>query len=196
MRRVIVMSGVSGSGKSTHAEKLAKVNDGTIVSADQFFERTDGYLFDPSKLGEVRAFCFRRFIALTAFARRKPVARQFGRPPGNSSVGLPASADDDLAVHDRDVRAVRREAPWADHALAGNVDLDLHKVCPRERRFRVGEADGATSQRAKLGHRRRGVDLRLPRTGHAVIVARGSAQGEAVGPSCRTARRHDEGGTP
>jgi predicted kinase len=66
MKKVIVMSGVSGSGKSTYAQKLfaAAENGACIVSADNFFLNEQGeYKFDPSKLSEAHAQCFRAFLA-------------------------------------------------------------------------------------------------------------------------------------
>lgn len=62
MNKVIVMSGCSGSGKSTYAEKLLARSQGVKVSADHFFMGENGYAFDPSKLGLAHADCFRRFI--------------------------------------------------------------------------------------------------------------------------------------
>jgi predicted kinase len=53
MKRLILMRGVSGSGKSTVAEKLQKELGGVIYSTDDFFIQDDGrYLFDGSKLQE------------------------------------------------------------------------------------------------------------------------------------------------
>lgn len=64
MGKVIVMRGISGSGKSTVARDLAKGEAGAvIVSADHYFERPDGsYDFDPAKLSEAHGQCFRLFI--------------------------------------------------------------------------------------------------------------------------------------
>jgi hypothetical protein len=53
------MSGISGSGKSTHAQKFAAA---LILSADEYFIREDQYRFDPQKLREAHADCFRRFV--------------------------------------------------------------------------------------------------------------------------------------
>ena len=76
--KVIILSGVSGSGKSTYAAKLLEQEYEDLeqeyedkclkVSADDFF--TDSlsgkYSFDPSRLGEAHASCFRNYIeALT-----------------------------------------------------------------------------------------------------------------------------------
>jgi predicted ABC-type ATPase len=63
MKQVIILSGVSGSGKSTYAEKLLTETQGVKVSADHYFTQSDGnYHFDPAKLTEAHADCFRRFI--------------------------------------------------------------------------------------------------------------------------------------
>ena len=70
--RIIVLQGVSGSGKSTAAKAAAQGfrvagRSVAIVSADDYFMRVhvDGstsYEFDPSKLGEAHASCFRRYL--------------------------------------------------------------------------------------------------------------------------------------
>lgn len=62
--RVIVLRGISGSGKSTCARALAESVEGAVVvSSDHFFEQEDGsYAFDHDKLGEAHAMCFRAFI--------------------------------------------------------------------------------------------------------------------------------------
>lgn len=64
--RVIVLSGISGSGKSTYAEKLKSDAGGeaAIVSADQFFENAAGtYTFDKNLLDQAHQHCFRNFMA-------------------------------------------------------------------------------------------------------------------------------------
>lgn len=63
MRQVVILSGVSGAGKSTYAEKLLTETQGIKVSADHYFMWEDMYKFDPTKLGEAHADCFRRFIS-------------------------------------------------------------------------------------------------------------------------------------
>lgn len=62
MGAVIILSGVSGSGKSTYAEKLLTETQGVKVSADHFFMCGGVYKFDARKLGDAHADCFRRFI--------------------------------------------------------------------------------------------------------------------------------------
>jgi tRNA uridine 5-carbamoylmethylation protein Kti12 len=66
-RKVMVLSGCSGSGKSTFALELGEVVASntiiTIVSADSFFVQEDeSYAFDPAKLGEAHGACFRAFM--------------------------------------------------------------------------------------------------------------------------------------
>ena len=70
MCEVKILSGVSGSGKSTLAKNIRAVTHqaathpafSVTVSADDFFMKDGKYLFDPSKLGEAHASCFRSFI--------------------------------------------------------------------------------------------------------------------------------------
>lgn len=75
MREVAIMSGVSGSGKSTFASEhflgefegrngtLTLCERGVLVSADNFFlTPEEEYRFDATKLTEAHADCFRRFI--------------------------------------------------------------------------------------------------------------------------------------
>lgn len=70
--QVVVMQGVSGSGKSTMASRIAAdAGDGAvIVSADDFFMVGGKYKFDPSRLSYAHAMCFKKFLdALAAGAR-------------------------------------------------------------------------------------------------------------------------------
>jgi predicted kinase len=62
MKNVIILSGISGVGKSHYAEFLLNQSQGLKVSADHYFLKHGEYRFDPSKLGEAHAQCFRRFI--------------------------------------------------------------------------------------------------------------------------------------
>lgn len=65
-RKVVVLSGVSGSGKSTAARKLwNELEPGTyckVVSADDYFMVDGEYQFDVSKLSDAHGACFRSFI--------------------------------------------------------------------------------------------------------------------------------------
>jgi len=66
--RVIVLSGVSGSGKTFYANQLAKMrNDICIVSATDHFIKDGVFKFDASQLGKAHASCYCRF--LTAMAK-------------------------------------------------------------------------------------------------------------------------------
>lgn len=68
--KVVIMRGLPGSGKSRYASKLVSDSPGAVIcSADHFFEREDSiagiskeYRFDPFKLPEAHAQCFRNFL--------------------------------------------------------------------------------------------------------------------------------------
>jgi predicted kinase len=64
MGKVIVMVGVSGTGKSTHASKLTQENWGNVrvLSTDNYYMRDGQYVYDPSKISEAHAWCFREFL--------------------------------------------------------------------------------------------------------------------------------------
>lgn len=49
-RTLIIMRGVSGSGKSTTARRIASDRGGVIFSTDDFFEKDGRYVFDPRML--------------------------------------------------------------------------------------------------------------------------------------------------
>lgn len=59
---LIIVRGLPGSGKSTLAKALrgSDVWDKRIFEADQYFETTEGYKFDPSKLKEAHEICQKR----------------------------------------------------------------------------------------------------------------------------------------
>lgn len=60
MTKVFVYSGLPGSGKST---LIKERHPGAFVfSADNFFMKDGEYAFDPAKIGQAHADCFRRFI--------------------------------------------------------------------------------------------------------------------------------------
>lgn len=63
VKKVFILSGVSGSGKSTYAKQLIEgARSFGIGSADDFFMKNGVYLFDPAKLPEAHNGCFRAFI--------------------------------------------------------------------------------------------------------------------------------------
>ncbi len=71
MKEVVIMSGVSGSGKSTVAKNCAAITrPAEILSADDFFMVGERYIFDQTKIGEAHKDCFRRF--LQALVLEKP----------------------------------------------------------------------------------------------------------------------------
>jgi predicted kinase len=60
-KTLYILRGIPGSGKTTHAKRLAGTN-GAVISADDYFMRDGEYCFDASKLGEAHAACFRRAV--------------------------------------------------------------------------------------------------------------------------------------
>lgn len=65
MLQVIILSGVSGSGKDTYIKRYQIENPNVktfVVSADHFFIKDGDYVFDPSKLEEAHGACMRNFI--------------------------------------------------------------------------------------------------------------------------------------
>lgn len=67
----LILRGISGAGKTTLARQIG----GPVVEADDAFVGPDGYLFDPRRLTEAHAGCFRRWCGYLASAaeRRAPV---------------------------------------------------------------------------------------------------------------------------
>ena len=63
MKSVIIIRGVSGSGKSTFAHLLTE--EDTICCADDFFVNPFGeYIFDPKKLKAAHEYCKGKFLGL------------------------------------------------------------------------------------------------------------------------------------
>jgi predicted kinase len=62
MDNVIILRGLPGSGKTTYAEKFFQGAE--VVSADHFFMVVGEYKYDPAKIGDAHANCFRRFVRL------------------------------------------------------------------------------------------------------------------------------------
>lgn len=64
MRRVIVMSGVSGSGKSTWTKNFSYLRERyvEVVSADFYFMKDGVYAFNPAEISNAHGSCFRKFI--------------------------------------------------------------------------------------------------------------------------------------
>lgn len=58
--RVVIMSGIPGSGKSTYVKE--NLPEAVVVSADDYFTtRTGAYKFDSAKLPQAHNQCLRRF---------------------------------------------------------------------------------------------------------------------------------------
>jgi predicted kinase len=70
MRKVIVMRGISGAGKSTFVKTF--LPEARVVSADHYHIEPDGtYSYKPSEAGRAHAACLRAFVdALTQEAQR------------------------------------------------------------------------------------------------------------------------------
>lgn len=61
--KVVIMRGISGSGKSTYAQQILDLwGPGRIVSADDFFMKDGTYQFNPSGIGEAHAVCLGKFL--------------------------------------------------------------------------------------------------------------------------------------
>ncbi len=61
MKKVYIIRGLPGSGKSYAVSKLAG-EDACICNADQFFMVDNEYRFDPTKLPVAHAECFKWFL--------------------------------------------------------------------------------------------------------------------------------------
>jgi predicted kinase len=60
MKKLFIMRGVSGSGKSTYAKTIPNA---TIVSADDFFLTPEGKTdYNHEKIQEAHEYCFREFM--------------------------------------------------------------------------------------------------------------------------------------
>ncbi len=66
-KRVTILRGLPGCGKSTIARRLVAENPGqvSVVSADEFFVKLGNgvYRHDPSLVGEAHSECFRTFLS-------------------------------------------------------------------------------------------------------------------------------------
>lgn len=63
MKKVFIMRGASGSGKSTEANRISERWACPVLSTDSYFIEDGIYRFDAAKLGEYHAANFRRFVA-------------------------------------------------------------------------------------------------------------------------------------
>lgn len=140
MRRVIVMSGVSGSGKTVYAEKLIRGQGlSAIISTDDYFTDDKGYHFDPAKLGKAHADCFARFILVLQLGEAK------------------------LVVVDNTNTTVEEISPYMLGASAFQYEAELITILPRssadivkaqQRNVHSVPLGGITAQSARLFQRR------------------------------------------
>lgn len=72
MASIIIMRGISGSGKSTYIAKLRQNIKFpyvvTVVSMDHYFMQGEDYVFDVTKLGQAAAFCYKQYLIALASA--------------------------------------------------------------------------------------------------------------------------------
>lgn len=64
MKRVFIMRGLPGSGKTSWILDNDFGSDVVVVSADYYFVRDGQYQFDPSKIADAHNECLRRFVSL------------------------------------------------------------------------------------------------------------------------------------
>jgi predicted kinase len=99
MKKVIIMRGVPGSGKTTW---IANNAPGAVVcSADHFFQKPDGYHFEAGKLGEAHQACQIKFML---------------------SMGAPLIVVDNCNLTARDMRY------YVDIALAHGYDVEIRTL--------------------------------------------------------------------
>jgi len=127
MKRLFLIGGLPGAGKSTLAEFLAQELDGQLVAADDYFDTPSGYRFDPQGLSTAHKWCQNRvrywmdtdmntIIVHNTFSRRwekQPyldLAIQFGYQVTDLTVNTTLT-DDALAarnVHGVPINTIRR----------------------------------------------------------------------------------------
>ena len=98
MSRVIILQGVSGSGKSTFSRSLGV----DTVSADAHFMVDGEYRFDPSQLSDAHAGCLMAFLACLSNGR-------------------------DVAVDNTNTTAIE-VAPYYALALAFGADVEIVRL--------------------------------------------------------------------
>ena len=112
-KKVVILCGASGSGKSTYARKVASGYNtlpgfrASIDSADDYFYVNGEYRFDPSKLPQAHAQCLCRF---------------------NEKVRTDSPAHVDLGwllIVDNTNTTVAEIAPYAALALAYGFELEI-----------------------------------------------------------------------
>lgn len=72
--KVVLLSGIPGSGKSTYVSKLKeRYSKVFVVSADHYFTVNGEYKFDVSKLGEAHGDCLKRFAKMLLTLEKEEV---------------------------------------------------------------------------------------------------------------------------
>ena len=106
--KVIILIGISGSGKSTEAAKFPIGEVYSVYSADKFFMENGKYMFEGSKLSEAHGWCLREYTAaVQATSSTYP-------EDGNGSI-----------IVDNTNTTVGEIAPYAALALAYGHELEL-----------------------------------------------------------------------
>ena len=99
--KVIILRGVSGSGKSTYAK--THYPDAVVFSADNYFMVDGLYTFIPANLGKAHAQCLRHFVHVVSRRRNA----------------------DETVVVDNTNTTVAEVAPYAALALAYGCELEV-----------------------------------------------------------------------
>lgn len=73
MKRVIILRGVSGSGKTTYAFRLAQGNDNVIVSTDYFFMKSGKFVYEASKIQEAHSETLKNFIEVVTAGKHSTI---------------------------------------------------------------------------------------------------------------------------
>jgi len=116
-KKMFLMSGVPGSGKSFLADQIAELYSAIVCSADDYFMKSGTYNFDRTKLGHAHAEC--RYNAQTA------IQAGYNVVVDNTNVShkeLKPYIDMALAAN-YDIFVVRPNTPWA------NDTIECHKRC-------------------------------------------------------------------
>jgi len=102
IKKVIIMRGIPGSGKSTYIEEKFDKNTTKICSADNYFVDKNGvYKFDVTKLNDAHLQCMRDYL-----------------------YGLILSSTDTVVVDNTNIRP-EEYTPYVQVALAMGMDVEI-----------------------------------------------------------------------
>lgn len=121
--KIVLLSGISGSGKSTYAARLVSSPllprfraPPIIFSADDFFVGLDGeYRYQPGLLGQAHGTCFRNFVEAILEARNQALVDNLARIPS-------------MLILDNTNTTAIEMAPYAALAQAYDVPLEIHTL--------------------------------------------------------------------